>query len=191
MATICKTEEEINTKVLCLLHCRGLRLRFLKELHASTSCSGHHQNTKSEPTYEWWRMKQRHIIKSNQKHLAFSCTAGIEMDEAPFLNPPTNIRIKLGTCNYRSITSFDEYIILQSIPKLPSLPAGPMGVWATSQVMKQYPSCPLPSIISVAPLSSTPSWKRKGSLHFSERDVQGFEPVNNPCKKFQRRMCVI
>lgn len=84
-------------------------------------------------------MKQHFIIKNNQKHLLLFF-AGWGMDETPFLQiRPTN-KDWLICYDYRSL-EFDA-IILQEYSEI-TLIAWSMGVWAASQIMKQYPSLPL------------------------------------------------
>ena len=84
-------------------------------------------------------MKQYFIIKNNQKHLLLFF-AGWGMDETPFLQIHPTDKDWMICYDYRSL-EFDADI-LQEYSEI-TLIAWSMGVWAASQIMKQYPSLPL------------------------------------------------
>ena len=90
-------------------------------------------------------MKQHFIIKNNQKHLLLFF-AGWGMDETPFLQIRPTDKDWLICYDYRSL-EFDA-IILQEYSEI-TLIAWSMGVWAASQIMKQYLSLPLSQSIAI------------------------------------------
>lgn len=81
-------------------------------------------------------MKQTFIIRNNGKHLLLFF-AGWGMDETPFRHIHPAECDWMICYDYRSL-EFDTTLI-QAYSKI-SLIAWSMGVWAASQVMKQYPS---------------------------------------------------
>ena len=110
-------------------------------------------------------MKQHFIIKNNQKHLLLFF-AGWGMDETPFLQiRPTN-KDWLICYDYRSL-EFDA-IILQEYSEI-TLIAWSMGVWAASQIMKQYPSLPLSQRKNLLPYKSN-------TYHYHLRTLHGKKP---------------
>ena len=128
-------------------------------------------------------MKQHFIIKNNQKHLLLFF-AGWGMDETPFLQiRPTN-KDWLICYDYRSL-EFDA-IILQEYSEI-TLIAWSMGVWAASQIMKQYPSLPLSQSIAING-TPYPIHETKGiTPAIFEGTLQGLNEQS--LQKFQRRMC--
>ena len=84
-------------------------------------------------------MKQTFIIRNNGKHLLLFF-AGWGMDETPFRHIHPAECDWMICYDYRSL-EFDTTLI-QAYSKI-SLIAWSMGVWAASQVMKQYPSLPV------------------------------------------------
>ena len=90
-------------------------------------------------------MKQHFIIKNNQKHLLLFF-AGWGMDETPFLQIHPTDKDWMVCYDYRSL-EFDAGI-LQEYSEI-TLIAWSMGVWAASQIMKQYPSLPLSQSIAI------------------------------------------
>ena len=128
-------------------------------------------------------MKQHFIIKNNQKHLLLFF-AGWGMDETPFLQiHPTN-KDWLICYDYRSL-EFDA-IILQEYSEI-TLIAWSMGVWAASQIMKQYPSVTLSQSIAING-TPYPIHETKGiTPAIFEGTLQGLNEQS--LQKFQRRMC--
>ena len=128
-------------------------------------------------------MKQHFIIKNNQKHLLLFF-AGWGMDETPFLQiHPTN-KDWLICYDYRSL-EFDA-IILQEYSEI-TLIAWSMGVWAASQIMKQYPSLTLSQSIAING-TPYPIHETKGiTPAIFEGTLQGLNEQS--LQKFQRRMC--
>ena len=90
-------------------------------------------------------MKQHFIIKNNQKHLLLFF-AGWGMDETPFLTIHPTDKDWMICYDYRSL-EFDADI-LQEYSEI-TLIAWSMGVWAASQIMKQYLSLPLSQSIAI------------------------------------------
>ena len=84
-------------------------------------------------------MKQTFIIRNNGKHLLLFF-AGWGMDETPFRHIHPAECDWMICYDYHSL-EFDTTLI-QAYSKI-SLIAWSMGVWAASQVMKQYPSLPV------------------------------------------------
>ena len=80
-------------------------------------------------------MKQTFIIRNNEKHLLLFF-AGWGMDETPFRHIHPAECDWMICYDYRSL-EFDTTLI-QAYSKI-TLIAWSMGVWAASQVMKQYP----------------------------------------------------
>ena len=128
-------------------------------------------------------MKQHFIIKNNQKHLLLFF-AGWGMDETPFLTIHPTDKDWMICYDYRSL-AFDTDL-LETYSQI-TLIAWSMGVWAASQIMKQYHICLSPKVSpSTAP--STPYTKPKVSLTlFSIGTLQGLN--EQTLQKFQRRMC--
>lgn len=87
-------------------------------------------------------MKQTFIIRNNGKHLLLFF-AGWGMDETPFRHIHPAECDWMICYDYRSL-EFDTTLI-QAYSKI-TLIAWSMGVWAASQVMKQYPSCLFPKV---------------------------------------------
>ena len=85
-------------------------------------------------------MKQHFIIKNNQKHLLLFF-AGWGMDETPFLTIHPTDKDWMICYDYRSL-AFDTDL-LETYSQI-TLIAWSMGVWAASQIMKQYPHLPVP-----------------------------------------------
>ena len=106
------------------------------------------------------------------------------MDETPFLQiRPTN-KDWLICYDYRSL-EFDA-IILQEYSEI-TLIAWSMGVWAASQIMKQYPSLPLSQSIAING-TPYPIHETKGiTPAIFEGTLQGLNEQS--LQKFQRRMC--
>lgn len=116
-------------------------------------------------------MKQHFIIKNNQKHLLLFF-AGWGMDETPFLQiQPRTDNDWLICYDYRSL-EFDA-IILQEYSEI-TLIAWSMGVWAASQIMKQYPSLPLSQSIAING-TPYPIHETKGITLPFRRDIARFE----------------
>ncbi len=105
-------------------------------------------------------MKQHFIIKNNQKHLLLFF-AGWGMDETPFLTIHPTDKDWMICYDYRSL-EFDADI-LQEYSQI-TLIAWSMGVWAASQIMKQYPSLPLSPKVSPSTALFLLYTKRKVSL---------------------------
>lgn len=104
-------------------------------------------------------MKQHFIIKNNQKHLLLFF-AGWGMDETPFLTIHPTDKDWMICYDYRSL-AFDTDL-LETYSQI-TLIAWSMGVWAASQIMKQYPHLPV-SQVSPSTAPSTPYTKPKVSL---------------------------
>ena len=90
-------------------------------------------------------MKQHFIIKNNQKHLLLFF-AGWGMDETPFLTIHPVDKDWMICYDYRSLT-FDVGL-LETYSQI-TLIAWSMGVWAASQIMKQYPHLPVSQSIAI------------------------------------------
>ena len=86
--------------------------------------------------------------------------AGWGMDETPFLQIHPTDKDWMICYDYRSL-EFDADI-LQEYSEI-TLIAWSMGVWAASQIMKQYPSLPLPKV-SLSMALFLLYMKRKGLL---------------------------
>lgn len=128
-------------------------------------------------------MKQHFIIKNNQKHLLLFF-AGWGMDETPFLQIHPTDRDWMICYDYRSL-EFDAGI-LQEYSEI-SLIAWSMGVWAASQIMKQYPALPLSQSIAING-TPYPIHETKGiAPAIFEGTLQGLN--DQSLQKFQRRMC--
>ena len=128
-------------------------------------------------------MKQHFIIKNNQKHLLLFF-AGWGMDETPFLQIHPTDKDWMICYDYRSL-EFDA-IILQEYSEI-TLIAWSMGVWAASQIMKQYPSLPLSQSIAING-TPYPIHETKGiTPTIFEGTLQGLNEQS--LQKFQRRMC--
>ena len=128
-------------------------------------------------------MKQYFIIKNNQKHLLLFF-AGWGMDETPFLQIHPTDKDWMICYDYRSL-EFDADI-LQEYSEI-TLIAWSMGVWAASQIMKQYPSLPLSQSIAINGTLS-PIHETKGiTPTIFEGTLQGLNEQS--LQKFQRRMC--
>ncbi|WP_336534731.1 DUF452 family protein [Bacteroides acidifaciens] len=128
-------------------------------------------------------MKQHFIIKNNQKHLLLFF-AGWGMDETPFLQIHPTDKDWMICYDYRSL-EFDAGI-LQEYSEI-TLIAWSMGVWAASQIMKQYPSLPLSQSIAING-TLYPIHETKGiAPTIFEGTLQGLN--DQSLQKFQRRMC--
>ena len=128
-------------------------------------------------------MKQHFIIKNNQKHLLLFF-AGWGMDETPFLQIRPTDKDWMICYDYRSL-EFDAGI-LQEYSEI-TLIAWSMGVWAASQIMKQYPSLPLFQSIAING-TLYPIHETKGiTPSIFEGTLQGLNEQS--LQKFQRRMC--
>ena len=128
-------------------------------------------------------MKQHFIIKNNQKHLLLFF-AGWGMDETPFLQIHPTDKDWMVCYDYRSL-EFDAGI-LQEYSEI-TLIAWSMGVWAASQIMKQYPSLPLSQSIAING-TLYPIHETKGiTPAIFEGTLQGLN--DQSLQKFQRRMC--
>lgn len=90
-------------------------------------------------------MKQHFIIKNNQKHLLLFF-AGWGMDETPFLTIHPTDKDWMICYDYRSL-AFDTDL-LETYSQI-TLIAWSMGVWAASQIMKQYPHLPVSQSIAI------------------------------------------
>ena len=128
-------------------------------------------------------MKQTFIIRNNQRHLLLFF-AGWGMDETPFLSIHPAECDWMICYDYRSL-EFDTTLI-QVYSEI-TLIAWSMGVWAASQVMKQYPSLPV-----------SQSTALNGTL-YPIHETEGITPSvfegtlqrlnEQTLLKFQRRMC--
>lgn len=128
-------------------------------------------------------MKQHFIIRNNQKHLLLFF-AGWGMDETPFLQIHPVGKDWMICYDYRSL-EFDASL-LQGYSQI-TLIAWSMGVWAASQVMKQYPSLPISQSIAVNG-TLYPIHETKGiTPAIFEGTLQGLNEES--LHKFQRRMC--
>ena len=128
-------------------------------------------------------MKQHFIIKNNQKHLLLFF-AGWGMDETPFLTIHPTDKDWMICYDYRSL-AFDTDL-LETYSQI-TLIAWSMGVWAASQIMKQYPHLPVSQSIAINgtlyPIHAT-----KGIMpSVFEGTLQGLN--EQTLQKFQRRMC--
>ena len=128
-------------------------------------------------------MKQTFIIRNNGKHLLLFF-AGWGMDETPFRHiHPTECDWMI-CYDYRSL-EFDTTLI-QAYSKI-SLIAWSMGVWAASQVMKQYPSLPVSQSTAING-TLYPIHETEGiTPSVFEGTLQGLNAQT--LLKFQRRMC--
>lgn len=128
-------------------------------------------------------MKQHFIIKNNQKHLLLFF-AGWGMDETPFLTIHPANKDWMICYDYRSLT-FDASL-LETYSQI-TLIAWSMGVWAASQLIRQYPHLPVSQSIAINgtlyPIHAT-----KGIMpSVFEGTLQGLN--EQTLQKFQRRMC--
>ena len=128
-------------------------------------------------------MKQTFIIRNNGKHLLLFF-AGWGMDETPFRHIHPAECDWMICYDYRSL-EFDTTLI-QAYSKI-SLIAWSMGVWAASQVMKQYPSLPVSQSTAING-TLYPIHETKGiTPSVFEGTLQGLNAQT--LLKFQRRMC--
>ena len=128
-------------------------------------------------------MKQTFIIRNNGKHLLLFF-AGWGMDETPFRHIHPAECDWMICYDYRSL-EFDTTLI-QAYSKI-TLIAWSMGVWAASQVMKQYPSLPVSQSTAING-TLYPIHETKGiTPSVFEGTLQGLN--EQTLLKFQRRMC--
>lgn len=128
-------------------------------------------------------MKQHFIIKNNQKHLLLFF-AGWGMDETPFLTIHPTDKDWMICYDYRSL-AFDTDL-LETYSQI-TLIAWSMGVWAASQIMKQYPHLPVSQSIAING-TLYPIHETKGIAHsIFDGTLQGLN--EQTLQKFQRRMC--
>ena len=128
-------------------------------------------------------MKQYFIIKNNQKHLLLFF-AGWGMDETPFLTIHPTDKDWMICYDYRSL-AFDTDL-LETYSQI-TLIAWSMGVWAASQIMKQYPHLPVSQSIAING-TLYPIHETKGIAHsIFDGTLQGLN--EQTLQKFQRRMC--
>ena len=128
-------------------------------------------------------MKQHFIIKNNQKHLLLFF-AGWGMDETPFLTIHPTDKDWMICYDYRSL-AFDTDL-LETYSQI-TLIARSMGVWAASQIMKQYPHLPVSQSIAING-TLYPIHETKGIAHsIFDGTLQGLN--EQTLQKFQRRMC--
>lgn len=128
-------------------------------------------------------MKQHFIIKKNQKHLLLFF-AGWGMDEHPFTQLHPDGCDWMICYDYRSL-DFDKALV-DGYSEI-TLIAWSMGVWAASQMMRQYPELPVVQSIAINgtlyPIDET-----KGiAPSIFEGTLQGLNVQT--LQKFQRRMC--
>lgn len=128
-------------------------------------------------------MKQTFIIRNNQRHLLLFF-AGWGMDETPFLSIHPAECDWMICYDYRSL-EFDTTLI-QAYSEI-TLIAWSMGVWAASQVMKQYPSLPVSQSTAING-TLYPIHETEGiTPSVFEGTLQGLN--EQTLLKFQRRMC--
>lgn len=128
-------------------------------------------------------MKQEFIIRENHQRLLLFF-AGWGMDVTPFSEIHPDGCDWMICYDYRSL-EFDENL-LRDYSEI-TLVAWSMGVWAASQVMKQYPSLPVTQSRAINGTLS-PIDETKGiSPTVFEGTLQGLNPQT--LQKFQRRMC--
>ena len=128
-------------------------------------------------------MKQTFIIRNNGKHLLLFF-AGWGMDETPFRHIHPAECDWMICYDYRSL-EFDTTLI-QAYSKI-TLIAWSMGVWAASQVMKQYPSLPVSQSTAING-TLYPIHETEGiTPSVFEGTLQGLN--EQTLLKFQRRMC--
>lgn len=128
-------------------------------------------------------MKQTFIIRNNGKHLLLFF-AGWGMDETPFRHIHPAECDWMICYDYRSL-EFDTTLI-QAYSKI-TLIAWSMGVWAASQVMKQYPSLPVSQSTAING-TLYPIHETEGiTPSVFEGTLQGLNAQT--LLKFQRRMC--
>ena len=112
-------------------------------------------------------MKQHFIIKNNQKHLLLFF-AGWGMDETPFLTIHPVDKDWMICYDYRSLT-FDVGL-LETYSQI-TLIAWSMGVWAASQLIKQYPHTRNQRYCSLYFRWYTPRIERTNLAEISKKDV--------------------
>lgn len=128
-------------------------------------------------------MKQHFIIKNNQKHLLLFF-AGWGMDATPFLTIHPANKDWMICYDYRSLT-FDASL-LETYSQI-TLIAWSMGVWAASQLIKQYPHLPVSQNIAING-TLYPIHETKGvAPSIFDGTFQGLN--EQTLQKFQRRMC--
>ena len=109
---------------------------------------------------------------------------GWGMDETPFIHYLPQHRDLIICYDYRSL-DFDK-TLLSTYTQI-QVVAWSMGVWAASQIMKQYPSLPLSQSIAINGTLS-PIHETKGiTPTIFEGTLRGLNEQS--LQKFQRRMC--
>ena len=128
-------------------------------------------------------MKQHFIMKNNRQHLLLFF-AGWGMDETPFLTVHPTDKDRMICYDYRTL-AFDSGL-LQAYSQI-TLIAWSMGVWAASQIMKQYPHLPVFQSIAING-TLYPIHETKGiAPSLFDGTLQGLN--EQTLQKFQRRMC--